>query len=73
MSERVVDQFVIVCEVSGGVTGYRRGLLREKGQTKLFPTHEAAEEHARELRARPRGGMATFRYTPAPAWQEGAA
>lgn len=69
---RVVDQFVVVCEVSGGVTGYRRGLLRDKtGQTKLFPTMEAAATHALELERRPRYGTATFRYTAAPAWLEG--
>lgn len=67
---RVVDQFVVVCQVSGGVTGWRRGLLREKGQTVLFPTEEAAEARCKELRAKMgRGGWAEFRYTPAPACQ----
>lgn len=62
--EKVIDQFVVLCEVSGGVTGYRQGLLREKGQTKLFPTMQAAEEEASKLRVSMGGGhsLATFRY-----------
>jgi len=66
-----VNTWIVMCEVSGGVTGHRVGPLRggDGGQVLHF-TEAEARERARQLNedaaARP-ARTATFRYWPAPA------
>jgi hypothetical protein len=56
--------FVIECEVSGGVTGYRRSVVKRDGVAVAFDSREAAQARAEELMAwanRP-GRTVDFRY-----------
>lgn len=57
--------FTILCEVSGGVTGYRCALLKRDGVVQQFETREAAEAEAARLNKRMNGPYASadFRYT----------
>ena len=55
----------ILCEVSGGVSGYRSGYLKKNGEVMIFPSEQAADEEADALDIIMNGRSgATFRYTP---------
>lgn len=41
--------YIVNCSVSGGVTGSRSSVLKEKGKTRYFDTFEEASSHASEL------------------------
>ena len=42
--------FNVMCEVSGGITGYRSSLLRNDDGVVVFETRQEAEDKAKELR-----------------------
>jgi len=57
--------FYVMCQVSGGVTGTRQGLLKgENGQVVEFETRDAAEKEACRLSGKMNSGhgCAFFRY-----------
>jgi hypothetical protein len=57
--------YQIMCEVMGGITGYRRGVLRNGGCPCLFSTKSKAEAEADRLMTinnHPHT-RATYRYT----------
>ena len=55
----------ILCEVSGGVSGYHSGYLKKNGEVMIFPSQQAADDEADALDIIMNGRSgATFRYTP---------
>jgi hypothetical protein len=58
----------ILCEVSGGVTGYRNAYLKNGGVEVIFPDKETAETEAARLMKKTNGPYRTadFRYTAEP-------
>ena len=42
-------QYIVMCRVSGGVTGTREAQLKENGVPKFFETKEAAQAKADHL------------------------
>lgn len=57
--------WAVKCEVWGGVTGYRQGLLRANGNVQIFRTEEAAQAQADECKQAVRhNGTAQFWYEP---------
>jgi len=55
--------FIIMCRVSGGVTGTREAPLKKNGVVETFDTREAAEAVAKELNRRPHQfSTAYFKY-----------
>jgi hypothetical protein len=42
-------KFLIMCQVSGGVTGFRQSPLKEDGQVRYFDTREEADTRAAHL------------------------
>lgn len=59
--------WAVKCEVWGGVTGYRQGLLRgEGGKVQVFPTEDAAQAQAEECKQATRNShaVAQFWYEP---------
>ena len=67
--------FKIRCEVSGGVTGYRCGFMKdEHGKVQTFATAAEAEVVAAQAREAVKGNTrATFNYTVAEDWEGGEA
>ncbi len=58
--------YVIHCEVSGGVTGYRQAYLKNDGVLVTFTDEAAAQAHADQLTATANDNKyrtADFRYT----------
>ena len=57
-------RYVIRCQVSGGVTGTREGLLKENGEVRYFSTATEADAEALRLTAAMNGphAKAQFRY-----------
>lgn len=58
--------FRILCEVSGGVTGYRSATLKHNGVEMTFDTREDAQAECDRLMDRTNGNphrTADFRYT----------
>jgi hypothetical protein len=57
--------YQIMCEVMGGVTGYRRGYLTDSGCPCLFSSLDRAQIEANRLTAinNQPNTRATFRYT----------
>ena len=53
----------IWCEVSGGLTGTRMAWMKDEAGNQWTGTKDEAETKAAELMAKPRGGMASYRYT----------
>lgn len=54
--------YIVMCRVSGGVTGTREAPLKQNGQTQVFQTWEEATAEAAKLN-RPRPyATADFRY-----------
>ena len=61
------ESWGVYCQVSGGVTGSRGGMLKSNGQEVRFPTKEAAEREAARLRNEMgRNSSATFHYSVQP-------
>lgn len=58
--------WAVKCEVWGGVTGYRQGLLRNGSAIQVFLTEEAAQAQAEECKqaVRHHAGTAQFWYEP---------
>lgn len=58
----------ILCQVSGGVTGTRSGLLKNNGKIAVFQTHEAAITEAARLseKMNRERKSAEFNYTAVP-------
>lgn len=57
--------FHVVCQVSGGVTGFRQGYLKDPGGDVIeFEFREAAEKEAHRLSEKMNSGVrsADFRY-----------
>jgi len=57
--------FNVMCQVSGGMTGFRQGLLKDGDDRVIeFETREAAEAEARRLSEKMNSGYgcASFRY-----------
>lgn len=54
----------VECEVYGGATGHRTGLLKQNGQVRTFDTLEEAEAEASRLDKAMNNAyaVATFRY-----------
>lgn len=66
MSER----FVVMCRVSGGVTGTREGPLKKGGEVQYFGSREVAQAEADRLDVARNGNpfrVADFRYWVEPA------
>lgn len=63
-----MNKFRVLCEVSGGVTGYRVAYLKNAGEEIIFPNRETAEAEAARLTTQANGPhkSADFRYTPEP-------
>lgn len=64
----------ILCEVSGGVTGYRAAYLKDQGVEQVFDALEQAEAVAGNLNATKNSNpyrTADFRYTVEPFQPEG--
>ena len=59
--------FRIMCEVSGGVTGYRSGYFKENGEIVIFPSLEMADIYRDQLASNAKAtehyAKATYRYT----------
>lgn len=59
---------IVMCEVSGGVTGHRQAPLRSNGEVVYFETWEEAEAKAWQLQQAAEEtashSSATFRYWP---------
>jgi hypothetical protein len=56
----------ILCEVSGGVTGYRSAYLKRDGKIVEFECRDEAEQEARRLNEKTNGNpyrTADFHYT----------
>jgi hypothetical protein len=63
-NELTSARFGIWCQVSGGITGERAGLMKDKGEIMTFLDRTAAEARAATYRAATRGGIgARFAYT----------
>ena len=57
--------YIVMCMVSGGVTGTRTGQLKRNGVPMTFETREAAQAEASRLMAQNQGDryrLADFRY-----------
>jgi hypothetical protein len=57
--------FIVMCRVSGGVTGTRESVLKNNGVVKYFDTREAAQAEASRLMTERQGDpyrVADFRY-----------
>lgn len=66
-----MSKFRILCEVSGGVTGYRTAYLKENGgKIVIFESQEKADIHRDQLasnaKAKAQYATATYRYTVEP-------
>jgi hypothetical protein len=60
---REAGSFIVMCRVSGGVTGTREAQLKANGVPQFFPTREAAQAEADKLNSTPRPyATASFRY-----------
>lgn len=61
-----IDSFIVMCRVSGGMTGTRTGVLKEDGEVVRFETFSAAQDKADELTKNMNGhrGTASFQYWP---------
>ena len=59
-----ITQWVVVCQVSGGVTGLRESLLKRNGAVQYFATEDEARSTAAELNKEKnsRFSTASFRY-----------
>jgi pyruvate/oxaloacetate carboxyltransferase len=56
---------IVMCRVSGGMTGTREAMLKENGQTRYFESLEDAQKVAADLNAKMNGDKyrtADFRY-----------
>ena len=58
------NQWIVVCQVSGGVTGLRESLLQRDGAVQYFASEDEARSTAAELNKEKnsRFATATFRY-----------
>lgn len=45
-----MKKFIVFCQVSGGVTGFRQSPLKHNGQVVYFETRQEAEAHALHLK-----------------------
>ena len=56
--------FIVMCRVSGGVTGMREAVLKANGVEQTFETRETAQAKATELNAKMNNAfsVADFRY-----------
>ena len=61
-------RWVILCRVSGGVTGTREAFLKQADRVEVFPTRAAAQAVADrlELQMNHEHARATFTYQPVP-------
>jgi hypothetical protein len=68
--EKGERMFIVMCKVTGGLTGTRVGMLKQDGKVRYFDTEEAAQAEANRLGQLMRNTPnlnATFSY-----WVEGA-
>jgi hypothetical protein len=57
--------WIVMCRVSGGMTGTREAPLKTNGQVRYFDSHEAAAaEAARLMSTNHPYSLADFRYWP---------
>jgi hypothetical protein len=56
------EEWIIICKVSGGVTGTRESILKSKGEIKTFGTKAEAEKEAHELNDEMNKGVGSARY-----------
>lgn len=54
--------WIVMCEVSGGVTGTRTGTLKSNGETRIFATREEAAEEVERQTSTVRLGSAMYYY-----------
>jgi hypothetical protein len=57
--------FIVMCRVSGGVTGTREAVLKRDGVTQTFETRESAQAEATRMDQQNNGNphrVADFRY-----------
>lgn len=61
-----MGKWIVMCRVSGGVTGTREAVLRSHDVVQYFETREAAQAKAAELTAKMNHAysVASFRYWP---------
>jgi hypothetical protein len=59
-----MEQFIVMCSVSGGATGHRTAPLKRDGEVRHFDTREEAQAEADRLMSVMKGGAARFRYWP---------
>lgn len=66
VAPKEIKMFRILCEVSGGMTGYRSGYLKNNGREVEFETEAEAAAEAARLNEQMNGNphrTANFRYT----------
>lgn len=61
-----MNRYIVMCRVSGGVTGTRETQLKANGAVKYFDTREAAQAEATRLMRAMNNpySVADFRYWP---------